>query len=513
LTRRGTWGALGGFFVLLTACVLFFARDGGREHRAPERDRVVTAPASSGVSAAPAEAAIADTTAPERDAVPTRDALADAASTEGRRRAATFDTSSRISGFVVVPGGFPADDDVQVVAEIPGDRIQERVAPVSGNGSFTVDLPPRATHALLDVRSRYLWLPAPKRVEPGDTDVRLDPVACAILEGEISPPDVPRWEETKVSWTIDVERFAERGTSDSRSSLLDEGADRPESGRFQSRVPAGFALVLRVEHPSGPDAVVHVDPLEPFETRAVSVRLEQGITITGRVVDELGQGVAGLRVVARDSDRPLRDQRGAGATTDAAGHFTLARVALECDRVVTANDHELVRGVQVSIDASAGDIHGLVLSIVRGGCIEGTVVWSDGEPVSLFSMNVKATDSVRLEDGSAGSFRVCGLTDTDHTLEFHATREGVSGSAELRDLRPGAEPVQVVLQEARAFELRGVVVDAEDRPLDEARVHARLRGTLARSRDVQTSESGSFTLFELDAGEGRSAPARPVIRR
>src|SRR5262249_39484603 len=128
-----------------------------------------------------------------------------------------------------------------------------------------------------------------------------------------------------------------------------------------------------------------------------------------------------------------------------------------------------VSGADVSLDATRGDVRDVVLAVVRGGCIAGTVSWPDGTPAAGFDVGVVGPD-YRHQTGEAGAFRICGLRPGHYRLVVRAERGETVGTAWEEDLQPGAAPLALSLEEGRTFELSGMVVDTNDRPVSDFQV-------------------------------------------
>lgn len=401
--------------------------------------------------------------------------LSEAATTLAAQRAPAPDQRPRISGTVRVPGGIPAGEAVRVRAEVfptaASGGTGKLGAPVASDGSFTLVVPEDTDHASLDLDARFLVLGKAVVARPGERGVVLEPLVYATIEGEVVPPQSlstlgVSWATMKVSWSFDSRRDLglEATLSARRSPSRHEAAEPDHDGVFElSYVPVGLELELHAQNPFGPEWIQRLEPLSPAERRKITIALEPGITISGRVIDEHGQPVTGILVLG-GKDELMERRRGFSSTTDKEGRFVLARMPRRVTEI-SALGTDLLQGAEATVDGTSGDVRDVVLSVVRGGCIEGTVVWADRSPVEHFKVSAICVAQSRREVGQDGRFRFCGLGAGGYQIDVRAKGHGVVGTARVLDAQPGAAPLQLVLAEARAFDAQGVVVDREGAPV------------------------------------------------
>ena len=490
-----------GLALLLALGVLLVGWWTSQEKRALEHDAPGPLRADSAVSSEP-ELLAPDPTldADERSEVPASSA------SEPPRRTAPKDWP-RITGRVVLPSRIPDGEDVRVEAIVTlGRRNRVLDTPVASDGAFTLAVPKEATYAELDLVSRFLRMQRSVGARPGQKDVRLEPTVFALVEGEILLPlgrSGPSGLDFMVSWSVDGKTGRQSGSPP--QAFRGDVVVPDDNERFALEfLPVGVAIELVVENPFGPPARLQLEPLTPCEKRRLEVPLEEGITISGRVVDENGDGVAGVTVVPDQPGGPIRSltrDRLDESMTDAEGRFALRQVSRDVTRVSTRYAADLARGGHATIDCRGGDVHDVLIEILRGACIEGTVEWPDGSAAQRFLVTASGPDSFGRDDAVGGSFRMCRLTDGPHVVEVHATRADVAGSARVMDVRPGAAPLRIVLEEASAFELHGTVVNAHGDPIG-ADIEAASPGTTRRAR-ATTFHDGSFVLSGLEEGEWR----------
>ena len=222
--------------------------------------------------------------------------------------------------------------------------------------------------------------------------------------------------------------------------------------------------------PSARPTVELTDPLAPIEPRillgvAVSTRLARmappASTLIGRVVDELGEPIAGAQVIATDAAQ----QRTLSATSDRNGAFSLtsrdgARLTLraQAEHRVPGQLEVVLRGVRFDL----GD-----WSLPRGrGTVVGRVLGPDGLPKGSVLIG-----AFTLPDGSAGS--------APPVVEVITSE---AGTFALRDLPAGPIQLSASALGFRDAQLDVVVpVDTElnsELTLSEALPEGQIRGTV-----------------------------------
>lgn len=415
-----------------------------------------------------------------------------AAGTEGTSRVPAPAERVRIAGRVEVAGGLSDPDSVRVVAEIYRGRVNagppRRVeAPVGTDGSFSFEIPSGTRYALLDVESSFLYLAEAVKALPGAREVVLRPEAFALLEGRVELPFGKLLPDGTHTWaSVDVRL-------DSNEVFIHPD----EAGAFEfSFVPVDRPLRLRVSHPYGPDQEIEVAPLRPAERRFVVVALEPGLVISGRVIDENGNGVEGVSVFVR---RPQDSHSGRSTKTRGDGSFELGGLTRESLIVSTSGD-DIAEEAQVVVDGRRGDARGLLLKVSLGKVIEGMVEWSDGTPAKAVQIQVHGEQSQFWRHADQpGRFVLRALANESYRLNFESHRPGVQGTAEISSIRPGGAPLRVVLEEVPTTQVRGTVVDAAGKPVESFTVGASRPSE--GSFDSMTSGDGSFTLTGLVHGD------------
>jgi beta-lactamase regulating signal transducer with metallopeptidase domain len=205
----------------------------------------------------------------------------------------------------------------------------------------------------------------------------------------------------------------------------------------------GFAP-QRVEFKPGP-----VD--RPAE---VTVQLEPGHRIKGRVVNDAGKPIRGVRVFyAHGNQHPGLDFGGTG-TTDAQGRFQFDSLPANCPFAFFAEGYSQIPATELPLDGEQE----VVVTIKAPGVIKGRVVdAATGKPIPRF--NVRMTFSEDRQPGEPSA----GLTSRriDPGEDFHSAQ----GEFLVKDLLAGM-PLQVMV--AADGYRRHVLRRVEARPAGEA---------------------------------------------
>ena len=442
------------------------------------------------------------------------------------RRTSKADERSRIAGRVQPDGGYPGAAEARLTAEVYSGR--ENAGPpsylstkVARDGSFELFVSKGARYAMLDVQSDLLYLQEAVKARPGEDDVVLVPDVFALIQGRVLAPlgmgPLPP-QGVKISCRRDrlpeesaaaeptmvevLDASAGSGSILATSALEDVSSisevykveAEPDGTFLLVLMPTGVRLQLEAQNPLGPAWCELIDPLLPGERREVVIALDAGITLAGIVIDEHGAPVSGVTVSACEVVGGQTWKSVASDETNEDGSFELSKLARKGWSLRT-NGRGFVRHAELLVDGEAGDARELVLSVVRGGCVAGTVVWPDGRSVQSFS--VRAYGEVWAHgDFQGGAFELCGVSEEPNELHVIAENDGVRGTAQLSGVRAGDRGLRIALNVHQVFEVRGTVVDSEQRPVKD--FHAYSLGLMG-SRS--STADGAFVLEGLPSGE------------
>ena len=430
--------------------------------------------------------------------------------------------------------GAPADEVDALIdgLELPGadqenaafeHRIgRERPAAVT----FTLPRTPAWSDAVwLVARGRYLYSARPEKLRlppDGDADetpaavrATLEPLLGAWVRGSLVDEDEARADRTEIDVRLTFERAGLQSPVQLPGTPARSGARRTRSdaaGRFEFRgvIPDGDYRVegVPLAYAAWRTAVWNFEPGLAYD---LSIPLEPGGTVVGRVVDEAGGPVVGAPV------RVEREPRFMGlggfavrfGQTDADGRFELEAVATG-DALVLVDPEDLLDARTDVTVVEARTVDAGTLTVPGGGTIRGVVRWPDGEPAGGAQVGVEfdrsqlggmgAFNAMRGASGAAtcddeGRFAVRGLglgpfqvratapapsaepraaEDVREDAEASAAELPSSApawSATERSVRPGAE---LELTLAAPVGIAGRVVDFDGAPVAAFTLRARL---------------------------------------
>jgi len=207
------------------------------------------------------------------------------------------------------------------------------------------------------------------------------------------------------------------GVSDwgQQSSTQFDGALSGTDGSFRfDALPAG-SFRFTASHPereAGTSSLVTLDGRTPRD--GVVITLATGAIVRGHVVDAAHRPVASARVrIAATSVDPRRTafDPPRQAYSDTQGAFEIKGLPRKALSAVAL--HEIGSSQTVAVDASAGDVNDLILTLDVTGAIAGTVVDPQGQPVEGAQVTAGPTPGGggRAALGDPGQFRLRGLPD------------------------------------------------------------------------------------------------------
>ena len=472
------------------------------------------------------ETAGGDPAAPRSDPDRPRDAsgptLAATAVEETQRASVLEGSTQTVKGAVRWPIGTPAEERTLVIAVArassaerlysdrgPADAAWEAsqdddlvaFAEVERDGRFALEVPADATVVHLALAGRYVY-------SLSSTAVALPQVGPTTLSGQLGA-----WITGRIHAPFGVDAAAldlvdeeiELGpdiTGGFDAMRVGEVAYDLESlvsedGRFEFRaVPCGIKHGVLFK-PSKVAAYLEFGiETKPGERRVLDVYLQNGATISGRVVDEAGTGIAGVAVSVRfpgTLGRQFRSLRSAKSGEN--GEFRLEHVY--AGEVELAGEKEGFRNASKRLQGKLDDgqsIAGVLLELTRGDSITGRVTFPDGEPavdalvrasLDLSSLGptgfagIDPSDGGKTTTGADGSFVISGLGGTNFEVNAKLSGESEERAGEWRakraGVKAGGEPIELVLEELMS--VAGRVVDGAGEPVVEFQVFGKLAGS------------------------------------
>ena len=250
---------------------------------------------------------------------------------------------------------------------------------------------------------------------------------------------------------------------------------------------------------------------------------EKGTTISGRVLDQDGQPLAGAVVVASvKKDYPRSKQRVdvsyESTKTDAKGHWTFTGVPEQPDSVEIAAYDYLHLSEHTSVQPepykplSALRDGSAVLRLHRGTLVQGTVLAPNGQPVAgaevFYGEGQGYGNAIPpLKSDAEGRFTLGIKPGSVSTLVAQAPGFGPT----LERVKVGNETLRTYLTLDSAHSLRGRVVDPSGKPIAHAGVVAFWSGSggsprssfgVASAQQLTTDDDGRF--------EWKEAPGKGV---
>jgi len=285
-----------------------------------------------------------------------------------------------------------------------------------------------------------------------------------------------------------------------------------ELEKAKQRAAEGREYKLRAR---GPVYKVRVDDVQPGTTGLVLV-LGEGSSISGRALDDLGEGLGRFLVTAE----PV-EGTGVGLEDEDA----ISRMCISLDGSFTVDglqdgdwkirakskDHEISNEVAITVPGSAE----IELVSNRFSEVLGVVRDPGGEPVSgarIFIDHLDEDEAFELQEvrpswgeeattDQNGAFRARDVAPGRLRIGAHAEGFASSLGRELR-LDPGATLEGVSLQLRRPARIRGQL-HASITPQADRRIQVRVDGGGRYWGNSTTDDGGAFELDELDAGSYR----------
>lgn len=284
------------------------------------------------------------------------------------------------------------------------------------------------------------------------------------------------------------------------------GAD----GRFRLMVPTTSGAEIVVKHEEFSPTRVPLPPAAASAPRPdVRVVLKKGAAVSGTVVDEQGQPLAGARVLMQidfsDHESVIRSSSDFPETVaGAGGRFSFEHLPPGRYDLVARADG-LAPGFRPGIEVREGrtELDPLVLS--PGVTLEGRVVDTEGKPIEGARVSLQNQSQIPAGDSEV-------TTKPDGSFSFSALRPGLrtSISAYKDGYRwephpgipvelPAARPVRIVL--AQGCRITGRVVDERGRPVPDAELSFREeRGSSSSSHGLSADREGFFEFSDASAG-------------
>ncbi len=247
-----------------------------------------------------------------------------------------------------------------------------------------------------------------------------------------------------------------------------------------------------------------------------TIRLDAGVRVGGIVVDDEGRPIPNVEVhpsiefKKRDGDF---SQLGIGnrVKSDAEGRWVFESVPASLASLNVGLEHqEFAAGTYQSLSikdftVAPGAQPTRSMTLSRGLSVTGVVIDRQGNPVSGAKVRGEFLNSQReATTNERGEYRLSGCKPEKVTLI--ATAKGHGPELQRTDVKPGAEPVDFVLPEAKTIRVR--MVDAEGKPVPKFRVF--FQDWRGDNNDYGLDKVLSYA-DEKGVWEWREAPADAVV--
>lgn len=165
-----------------------------------------------------------------------------------------------------------------------------------------------------------------------------------------------------------------------------------ENGKFELEVSGPGIYVVQVAASGFAAALSEPINTDTNQGKPIQIKLTEGVTLSGTVIDEKGQPVDGATVIPLSKARGVSQRTSGafttedGATKTVDGKFTLKHLGFEKESLkVTHPDYAFA--IVEEIDLRASPVSDVKITLKRGGTVKGLVTNAAGQPepnVTLF---------------------------------------------------------------------------------------------------------------------------------
>ncbi len=426
-------------------------------------------------------------------------------------------TGLRVAGIVVDEAGEPVPGQTLWLQLLEGDLRRPVHYLRSGvDGHFEIEGVAPGRYAL-----RIEGSEESMDIEAGDEDVRVVAPASAraVLEGVVLDPEGEPLAKGSllVSWP-----YPGGGTRGEHTVVTD--------GRFRVEVPGEKGISLELKSATdlaGRPLNVRMQKREDVDAgqSPITIRLEEGYFVAGRVVDAAGKGVAGAQVqIAHGSTRFPPMPFGQSTTSGQDGAFRIVGLDPADGQLQVQPPPAYAPPPPVPVQPS---VEGVLVRLAAAARLEGRVVGPDDEPVAgaqvyaHWSVEDGISQSQRTTTDTDGRFRLEGLGS--EPLRLYVSQPHSQGGrweylpVNLQDIDPTQTDLVVRLE--RGVWIEGHVFGPDGSPAEEGSVSvlvsSLLEGARRRSESANVGPAGAFAVGPIPPGpcrltaSGQGAELRP----
>ena len=392
-----------------------------------------------------------------------------------------------IRGRVILPAGTPADEHVELAARVLSfDDAPGYVTGIDGEGRFEVMFPKDVDAGWIELRGRYLMLRpnASVDLEAPPDEIVIRPELGGRIVGRIVAPDGSRdLEGTEVE--LSTVKNPEAQPAPRRRLLV--GKDLTFELNGLPSAPT-YQLVAKAH---GLLPSVQTITIPAGTTTEIDARLRAGVSLSGRVLDPDGGPVDGAEL--RGDPTTISKSRvrmwTPSSSSRSDGTFRLSAIEPGDIELEIRAARFLPQVLNLGSLGEGDEKTGIDVQL-RHAIVRGQIRWPDGRPVEnavvfltepsesgRFSpVKVETYGEGRFETRAEteGPFRLDARSPMEPSLdpdELSATIE--CGTGELGDIRPGPEPVELVLNPTPI--VRGLVIDDLGQPVTECKITAQAK--------------------------------------
>ena len=261
-----------------------------------------------------------------------------------------------------------------------------------------------------------------------------------------------------------------------------------------------------------PDWEGRIDKVRPGDE--VELILTPPMSITGRVVDDLGEPLTEFRVLARTDTGGMLGGLGAESSDDGfeddEGRFELGDLR-EGEWFVEASAPGYGRPEPVLLSVPQVEGEELVLVLMRGSSVSGTVLDPDGAPVAwaevgpkfelsdLGSMGAQGLEAPKATCDEDGQFTLTGLTPGKLNLVAHSG-EFADSEAVSVEVGPAETLTDVVLSLRIGGRILGLIVGEDGKPAAGRTIIAQVPTDPGNQRFANSDVNGEFVIEGLAPG-------------
>lgn len=247
-------------------------------------------------------------------------------------------------------------------------------------------------------------------------------------------------------------------------------------GRFAFLHVSTISLKVRVEA-SGFESQTHMlsSALQAGPSdQQLNFRLANGLPLGGRVVDEFGTGIAGVRLEANALKREY--QGNAVAFSEENGHFLLEGLSSEYPYQLRAEKDGYSTKTVPQVRVSDSNV---LVEMQSRGSVRGWVTASDGSPVTSFSVALmrarpgsepQLMADLRQFTDSKGEFVFDNLEPGNYAFEARSPDYASSRSESVTVQRGQDRAAEVRITMLEGGTLKGIVFGTDGKPLQRALV-------------------------------------------